>query len=98
GPQSDLVINDSLVKDLKCATLSGETVLTSLQPDAFDSTKDLQIRNWPDVIGIGHCWSLSHAQRLVYFLGRTGSSSVSPIDRAMFRNPLARLHVFQMYT
>jgi hypothetical protein len=79
--QSTKTISDSLVKDLKCSTLTRDTVLSSLQPDAFAASREIPIRNWPDELMIGHCWALSHAQRILYYLGRfqnTGSPGIVP--------------------
>lgn len=101
---SNTVISDSLVKNLQCSTLSESTVLANLQPNAFDPSRNLQISNWPDVIGIGHCWALARAQRLVYFLGRLDGDPIPQVAPAttqvndvskMFRSPLASLVVFQ---
>lgn len=98
--QSDRVISDSLVKGLRCAELSADTVLSNLQPDAFDSSHNLPIRNWHDAAGIGHCWSLSHAQRLIYFLGHTGREAPLVEDAhelsGIIGNPLTHLAAFDL--
>jgi hypothetical protein len=64
-------VSDSLVKNLDCSTLSKDTVLASLQPDAFSSEREIPITNWGDILfPLGQCWGLSHAQRALYYLGR----------------------------
>jgi hypothetical protein len=68
-------ISDSLVKSLRCSTLSRDNVLKSLQPDAFSAARHLPVRNWPAADGLAECWALSHAQRLTFFMGRFGQSA-----------------------
>ncbi len=74
-----ILLSDSLVKDLQCSTLTKDTVLATLQADAFSADKELPVRNWPNAINIGHCWSLSHAQRIYYYLARLNGN---PDDNA----------------
>jgi len=69
------VISDSLVRNLNCTTLTKQTVLLSLQPDAFDKSRHLPVLNWGDSNGLANCWSLSHAQRLTFYLGRFGEAA-----------------------
>ena len=63
------VINDSLVKNLSCNTLTRDNVLLSLQPSAFDKAKHLPLRNW-DATGIQQCWGLAFFQRRLFYLSR----------------------------
>lgn len=80
-PGNTAVISDSLVSNLKCSTLSADTVLSSLQPDAFDPSRDIGVMNSADAIGLGHCWALAHAQRIVFYLGRwTQTPDVVPVN------------------
>lgn len=101
---SNAVISDSLVKNLQCSTLSEDTVLASLQPDAFDTDRNLPMSNWADVINIAHCWALARTQRLIYFLSRTGEDHAPLVEPAttdvdavskMFHNPLEPYVIFR---
>jgi len=101
---SNAVISDSLVKNLQCSTLSEDTVLASLQLDAFDTDRNLQLQNWADVINIAHCWALARTQRLIYFLSRTGDDHAPLVEPAttnaddvskMFHSPLEPYVIFR---
>jgi hypothetical protein len=71
GPRT---LNDSLVKDLACAALREDNVLLQLQPDAFSLARQLPVQNWASGHGLAECWSLSHTQRLLYYMGRFGTA------------------------
>lgn len=64
------LISDSLVENLSCETLKLETVLLAVKPSAKASDKHLPTRNWATGKGLAECWSLSHTQRLFFFMGR----------------------------
>ena len=68
-------ITDSLVNHLQCSTLTKETVLSSFQPDAFSSAHHLPVQNWASGHGLAECWSLAHAQRLLFYMGRFGEKT-----------------------
>jgi hypothetical protein len=78
------IVTDSLVKNLDCSTLSKDTVLASLQPDAFSSEREIPITNWGDILfPLGQCWGLSHAQRALFYLGRFETNSELTSDAEM---------------
>jgi hypothetical protein len=70
---SELLITDSLVKDLDCSTLSADSIYASIKVENFSYEKHIPIRNWSFNNGpysLGVCWSLSHTQRLFFYLSQ----------------------------
>lgn len=66
-------ITDSLVANLSCDQVTPENIYAHIRPDAFDLNKHLPIHNWSFKKGpykLGVCWSLSHTQRIFYYLAR----------------------------
>jgi hypothetical protein len=76
-PSSDTkIISDSLVSKLACAGISEDSVMAAIQPGAFSIERQLPVKNWPAPFDMAECWSLSHFQRMLYYMGRFGS----PVD------------------
>jgi hypothetical protein len=78
------VISDSLVKNLSCATLTPENVLSSLQDDAFSPSRQWPTKNWGNVtvenglMGLdGQCYSLAYSQRRLFYLSRFNLQSTA---------------------
>lgn len=66
-------ITDALVENLSCNNLSEQSIYASIKPEAFASNKHIPIRNWSFANGsysLGVCWSLSHTQRLFFYLAK----------------------------
>ncbi len=82
------VISDSLVKNLDCSTLTLESVLLKVQPDAFSWTRHLPVVNgkdtetqlWP----FGSCWAQSVAQRRFFYFTRFGVSGSQSFEDLSF--------------
>jgi hypothetical protein len=83
-------ISDSLVRNLSCKNLTEANVLKSLQPDAFDRSRELPIRNW-DSNGIANCWGLALAQRDVFYFMRFGVSNLPSLEQRNYTEDVARM-------
>jgi hypothetical protein len=71
------IINDSLVRDLSCEGLSKDAVMSSIREDAFSGQRELPNVNWYNPKNaLGQCWSLAHAQRILFYLGRFDEQAV----------------------
>jgi hypothetical protein len=68
--QASAFINDSLVKDLDCSTLSRGTVLRYVRPEAFSADNHIPVSNWWGKNNLGQCWALSLTQREYFYLVR----------------------------
>ena len=68
------VINDRLVKDLSCQSLTNQSIYQSIREDAFSSKYHFPVQNWATGV-IANCWSLSHAQRMHFYLSRIGDKN-----------------------
>jgi hypothetical protein len=80
-------ISDSLVENLNCDALSSTNIYASIRPEAFSSTKHIPIHNWSFNNGpyaLGVCWSLSHSQRLFFYLSQLGEEN--PADSIAILN------------
>ncbi|WP_063242675.1 hypothetical protein [Bdellovibrio bacteriovorus] len=67
------VINDSLVENLRCSTLSVDNIYKAIRADAFSEERNMPVTNWPFKSGlatIAGCWALSSTQRMVSYLAR----------------------------
>lgn len=62
-------ISDRLVTDLSCDSLTTGSIFQSIREDAFDTKYHFPIYNWSTGV-IANCWSLSHAQRIHFYLSR----------------------------
>ncbi len=71
------LISDSLVDRLPCNGLNESNILQHLQPNAFSIDKHFPIENWSSGGGLAECWSLSHAQRISFFLARFGQADLT---------------------
>lgn len=47
--------------------------MAAIRPDAFSVERQLPIKNWSAPFDMAECWSLSHFQRMLFFMGRFGS-------------------------
>lgn len=71
-------ISDSLVDNLNCNDLTTTKIYASIKPEAFAATKHIPIHNWSFNNGpyaLGVCWSLSHSQRLFFYLAQWGEEN-----------------------
>lgn len=67
-------ISDDLVQDLTCDSVSEEVIHRSLNPEAFSNLRHIPVKNWGFSVGlydIANCWSLSHAQRILFYFGQS---------------------------
>lgn len=67
------LISDSLVENLNCNQLNVNSIFEKIRPDAFNNKKHIPQKNWgfeSDGIHLGACWSLSHAQRVFFYLAQ----------------------------
>jgi hypothetical protein len=68
------VLSDDLVTNLSCENLSKGKILQSIDPQrAFAASRHIPIKNWSFSVGLydlANCWSLSHSQRILFYLGR----------------------------
>lgn len=69
---SSRVLSDSLVGGLACADISEESVMAAIRADAFSVARQLPVQNWSAPLDMAECWSLSHFQRMLYYMGRFG--------------------------
>lgn len=69
-----MIITDSLVTDLKCENLNTDSIYQAISPTkAFTTDNQIPNRNWAYYSGfaeLANCWSLSHAQRILFYLAR----------------------------
>lgn len=76
------IVSDSLVTDLSCEKLSLTKIYAAIDPTkAFSANKHLPVQNWGFWAGpakLGGCWSLSHAQRISFYLARFNPEERSP--------------------
>lgn len=66
-------INDGFVHNLSCSDLKVEKIYSAINQDVFNSSNHIPIKNWSFRSGlydIAGCWSLSHAQKIFFYLGR----------------------------
>ncbi len=67
-------ISDETVNNLSCSNLNKESLLASLNKDeVFSTLRHLPIANWSFSTGLytlANCWSLSHGQRILFYLGK----------------------------
>jgi hypothetical protein len=88
-------ISDSLVFNLSCDRLSIEAIYDSIKPEAFATNRHIPIHNWSFANGpynLGVCWSLSHAQRLLFYLAQWQDHNPSEDDyTATYGIPLLNL-------
>lgn len=68
------VIDDELVKGLRCDELSVDAIYRSIDPWAFSSDRRVPIRNFGKNM-IAQCWALARFQRLGLLLGRKDDSA-----------------------
>lgn len=67
------LISDSLVENVDCDNLTIQDIHSHIRPEAFNLNRHIPIKNWSFPNGpysLGVCWSLSHAQRLFFYLAR----------------------------
>lgn len=62
-------ITDSLVQELSCEQLSVKSIYSSIKEEAFSEKNQIRTQNWATGV-IANCWSLSHAQRIHFYLNR----------------------------
>ena len=86
----DTLISDSLVENLSCNSLTRENVFSKLQPNAFTPGRHIPLRNWPQNF-LGQCWSLSLAQREIFYLVRFGGDEGSSQQQAATKKYLMDL-------
>ncbi|MGZ3803953.1 MAG: hypothetical protein ACXVB4_07085 [Pseudobdellovibrionaceae bacterium] len=68
-----VIISDSLVHNLSCNSLSLNTILVNIRPEAFSAKNHLPLKNWPFYSGparIAACWGMSSTQRKLLYLLR----------------------------
>jgi hypothetical protein len=78
----DTLISDSLVLNLSCHSLTRDNVFSNLQPHAFTSSRHIPLQNWPQNF-LGQCWSLSLAQRELFYLVRFGGDEGNSQQQAV---------------
>lgn len=67
------LITDEFVKNLSCENLNSDQIFSHLQSDVYSAKKILPVVNWSFRFGaydLANCWSLSRAQRILFYLGR----------------------------
>jgi hypothetical protein len=68
------IISDEVVQNLSCLAITKNSILHSIKVDeAFSVFRHVPTKNWAFNAGLynlANCWSLSHAQRLFFYLGR----------------------------
>jgi hypothetical protein len=72
-------ISDSLVNNLDCNNLNYNSIHSHIHPDAFNLDRHLPIKNWSFPNGpysLGVCWSLSHTQRIFFYLARWSATPI----------------------
>lgn len=82
--ESKRIINDSLVQNLSCQSLSVNNIYRSIREDAFDESRNLPRGNWSFRSGmtrIAGCWGLASTQRMVSYLARYNTSSHLPMEQ-----------------
>lgn len=75
---SSSVINDSLVENLSCRSLSVSSIYQAIRDDAFDESRNIPLQNWSFRYGatpLAGCWGLSSAQRVFSYLARYNEAS-----------------------
>lgn len=80
-------INDEFVKDLPCEGLNTDQIFSHLQPNVYHHSKILPVVNWSFRFGaydLANCWSLSRAQRILFYLGRQSNSLLKNGDNQKF--------------
>lgn len=69
-------VTDSLVKNLPCDQITVSEIYRKIDTSQFSSQYHLPITNWnydSGLYNLGNCWSLTHAQRLFFYLNRWNS-------------------------
>ena len=62
-------ISDELVENLSCENITTDSIYAHIKDDGFSVERSILQQNWSTGV-IANCWSLSHAQRLHFYLGR----------------------------
>jgi len=76
-------INDSLVANLSCNSISAASILSRVRPTAFSSDHHLPIHNWAfksGGIGLAACWGMASTQRKLFYLLRLEEASAKDVD------------------
>jgi hypothetical protein len=63
------VIDDELVRGLRCERLNVNEIYRAITPDAFGPQRSVPIRNFTSLF-LGQCWAIARFQRLALLLGR----------------------------
>jgi hypothetical protein len=79
---SDHKITDNLVTDLQCQRLTEASIFNAIDPKNFSTEKHIPLTNWAfryNGYELANCWSLSHSQRLLFYLGRLNTEPPNDI-------------------
>lgn len=79
--------SDSLVENLDCSKLNVNEIYTKMRPEAFTTSHHLPVKNWGFSVGLydlAACWSLSHSQRLFFYLARWGETPEADTQKTAF--------------
>ena len=106
-------INDRLVQGLECKNISVSAIYSKIREDAYSIQTQIPDANWATGY-LANCWSLAHAQRLVFMLSRLASNAdfseaklrgvldmfrgSSPEEAARFSNPILQERPLRQYT
>lgn len=73
-------ISDDLVENLDCKKLDSATIYSHIRKESFSTDRHLPLENWGFRYGfyrIANCWSLTHLQRIYFYLGREPRAPLS---------------------
>ncbi len=106
-------ISDRLVQGLECKNISAAAIYSKVRDDAYSIEAQIPEANWATGY-LANCWSLAHAQRLVFMLSRLapdeGTSEEkmrgvldmfrgsSPEEAARFPNPILQERPLRQYS
>ncbi len=106
-------INDRLVQDLDCKNISASAIYSKIRSDAYSIGAQIPDANWATGY-LANCWSLAHAQRLVFMLSRLAPNAdvseaklrgvldmfrgSSPEEAARFPNPILQERPLRQYS
>ena len=62
-------ITDRLVQDLECKNVSATEIYSKIRADAYSIKSQIPEKNWSTGY-LANCWSLAHAQRIIFMLSR----------------------------
>ncbi|UYL09942.1 hypothetical protein B9G69_005050 [Bdellovibrio sp. SKB1291214] len=73
-------VSDSLVSDLPCDKVTANEIYRRMSQNQFSSSYHIPLTNWGveaknGLYELGVCWSLSRAQRLLFYLNRWNETS-----------------------